>query len=40
MPDVDPALIEYAQSLGIPFLPYSDDEENLAQNYLDFYNKL
>lgn len=39
MPDVDPELVEYAKSLGIPFLPYQG-EENLAQNYLDFYNSL
>lgn len=39
MPDVDPQLVEYAESLGIPFLPYQE-EENLAQNYLDFYNNL
>ncbi|MBR6746078.1 MAG: glycogen/starch synthase [Muribaculaceae bacterium] len=40
MPDVDQQLVDYAKSLGIPFLPYSDDDENRAQNYLDFYNKL
>lgn len=40
MPDVDPRLVEYTRSLGIPFLPYCVDEDTLAQNYLDFYNKL
>lgn len=39
MPDVNPELVDYAKSLGIPFLEYRD-EENLAQNYLDFYNNL
>lgn len=39
MPDVNPELVDYAKSLSIPFLEYRD-EENLAQNYLDFYNNL
>lgn len=39
MPDTDPRLQEYAESLGIPFLPYSDGDD-FAQNYLDFYNRL
>lgn len=39
MENVDPQLIEYAKSIGKPFLPYSGDENN-AQYYLDFYNSL
>ncbi|MBD5229925.1 MAG: glycogen synthase [Bacteroidales bacterium] len=39
LPDADPELVEFAKSLGVPFLEYQG-EENLAQNYLDFYNKL
>lgn len=39
LPDVDPELVEFAKSLGVPFMEYKG-EENLAQNYLDFYNEL
>ncbi|MDE6317401.1 MAG: glycogen/starch synthase, partial [Muribaculaceae bacterium] len=39
LPDVDPELVEFAKSLGVPFMEYQGDE-NLAQNYLDFYNQL
>lgn len=34
--DVDPELVEYAASLGKPFLPYDGSEERLAQ-YMNFY---
>lgn len=39
LPDVDPELVDYAKSLGKPFMEYTGDE-NIAQNYLDFYNQL
>lgn len=39
MPDVDPRLVDFAKSLGIPFIEYSEENNN-AQNYIDFYNSL
>lgn len=39
MPGVAHELLDYANELGKPLLSYSEDE-NLAQNYLDFYNSL
>ena len=39
MPDVDPQLVDFAKSLGIPFIEYSEENNN-AQNYIDFYNSL
>jgi len=38
-PDVDPALIEYAESLGKPILLYPGDED-YADAYAEFYNKV
>lgn len=37
--NVDKQLIEYAKSLGKPFVPYSDNEET-ASAYIDFYKSL
>lgn len=38
-PDVDPALIAYAESLGKPILLYPGDED-YADAYAEFYNKV
>lgn len=38
-PDVHPELMEYAQSLGIPTLPYQG-EENYADSFSDFYDQV
>lgn len=39
MPGVNPQLIEYAKSLGKPFMPYPGDFD-YSQAYIDFYNSL
>ena len=39
MPNVNPVLVDYAKSLGIPFMQYHDGDDT-AQNYIDFYNSL
>lgn len=39
MENVNPALLDYAKTLDIPFLPY-DAEDNRAERYIDFYSTL
>ena len=40
VPDADPALLDYARSLGRPVLDYHDDPAEAARAYVDFYNSL
>lgn len=38
--DADPDLIQYAQSLGKPILPFNEDSESTPESYAQFYNEL
>lgn len=40
VPDTDPALLDYARSLGRPVLDYHDDPAEAARAYVDLYNSL
>jgi len=39
-PDVDPSLLKYAADKNIPVLDYTDDVDNAAEHYVQFYNSL
>lgn len=39
-PNVKPEIIEYVKELGIPFLPYKENDENYAERYTEFYKSL
>ena len=39
-PNVKPEIIEYVKELGIPFLPYQEDESNYAERYAEFYKTI
>lgn len=38
--DIDPELVEYAKSLGKPFMPYVADEAEMVSQCISFYNSL
>ena len=38
--NVNQELIDYVKELGIPFLPYQEDNSNYAERYADFYKSL
>ncbi len=39
-PNVKLEIIEYIKELGIPFLPYQEDESNYIQRYAEFYKTI
>lgn len=38
--NVKPEIIEYVKELGIPFLPYQEDDSNYVERYAEFYKTL
>ena len=39
-PNVKPEIIEYIKELGIPFLPYQEDESDYVDRYAEFYKSI
>ena len=39
-PNVKPEIIEYIKELGIPFLPYQEDNSNYVERYAEFYKSI
>lgn len=38
--NISQEIIDYVKELGIPFLPYQEDESNYAERYAEFYKSL
>lgn len=39
-PDINPEILEYIKELGIPFLPYQEDDSNYIERYAEFYKSI
>lgn len=38
--NINPEILDYVKELGIPFLPYIEDEKGYAERYAEFYKSL